>query len=998
MKSPELLSARGWILAPLVALSALLACSTPVPAPPAALVGGSPVKEYVLGRCGGCHGSQLQGNVGPSLQTASLTRPDADYISTILKGRPGTAMPSFEEVGVSPAEVKIIVDFLKGRIKSDAEGGHPTLPGISAPGHLEDARTLEMPGTLAYQWPISNQSDAAVVIEQMLNPYQLTVLDAMPITVAPGSTVSLTVLLHAENPNEGPAATFGTVTAALRNVDGDPGHLPLRIATAARRAAPDTLLAAQGSGEYTVSLEQLPVRLAHHDDLLFIGYLGGLIDVFRWNDPSDAHPPTGQAGVLEVGDRWLIRTERITAIADAQNYTPDGASDPTKGRLIGGMAVASDGTLYVTHCDVRMNEYTMSPRGLEANLRSGIITAFRGPAGTYVQADHRVDLVRGLPRNMDNHFPLGLAVKDPWVYVAVGSMTDAGVPDVSKPHLDTGLSGSVLRINRTAFSHFPIILAPPEGPDADIDALIPGVVEQWATGVRNAFGLTFGPDQALYLSDNSRDGTYVAAPGGSEPLAPGWHWRDHLHIVPQGAYLGQPNRARGEETIEDGSPYLSPQPAPPHFVAPIWAYGPHTGSTGLKHYIGPQNGQGFQDLQGWLLATQSNAQSGTLHALKVVNGKVEQARVLMVSSVPNARAVDVAEGPRGEIVVATLLPPVLRIVVPQPPSPDPARAHSGLQPAGYGCVMHDEFECEGPKCPVDPRHWSFENMHVNQEAQHYTIHQCTDAAHVDDWNVCIQADALHIRARDLKKEISCGTGLQCADDFGANANSRPKRYTSGRIHSKNKVYRRYGYLETRVRIPFSSRGGTGMWPSIFLLGNRNAAGPQPILEGDPLHWPSCGELDLIESMNGDVIANAHWGTREQHTACTPAGSAPPNARCDFGPVPETPWHRGFLFSHRDVFQKEGWNTVGMLWTPEKVEYFVNGESAGRLNLPSPSDDATFHRDFYWVLNMAVGGVHGGTIPNDLDWPNAVFEVDYVRWYARGESDRCGLSTQKGKTE
>ncbi|TRX02676.1 c-type cytochrome [Candidatus Methylobacter oryzae] len=47
--------------------------------------------------CGACHGLTLKGGLGPSLLPDALAgKPDDYLITTILEGRPGTAMPPWQ--------------------------------------------------------------------------------------------------------------------------------------------------------------------------------------------------------------------------------------------------------------------------------------------------------------------------------------------------------------------------------------------------------------------------------------------------------------------------------------------------------------------------------------------------------------------------------------------------------------------------------------------------------------------------------------------------------------------------------------------------------------------------------------------------------------------------------------------------------------------------------------------------------------------------------------
>jgi cytochrome c55X len=57
----------------------------------------STLRNMLKQDCGACHGLSLKGGMGPALLPEALAgKPDDFLISTILNGRPGTAMPPWQ--------------------------------------------------------------------------------------------------------------------------------------------------------------------------------------------------------------------------------------------------------------------------------------------------------------------------------------------------------------------------------------------------------------------------------------------------------------------------------------------------------------------------------------------------------------------------------------------------------------------------------------------------------------------------------------------------------------------------------------------------------------------------------------------------------------------------------------------------------------------------------------------------------------------------------------
>src|SRR4051794_13929575 len=171
-----------------------------------------------------------------------------------------------------------------------------------------------------------------------------------------------------------------------------------------------------------------------------------------------------------------------------------------------------------------------------------------------------------------------------------------------------------------------------------------------------------------------------------------------------------------------------------------------------------------------------------------------------------------------------------------------AVTNSSYVPAGYMCNVNDEFGgSEGggqAKSLIDGGKWTFQNVYVNNELQNYTNRQCGDAAHLNDWNYCVEGGKLTIRARN--DGINCAGNANCATNWQAAGVSKP--YSSGRMISKNKVALQYGYIEFRARLPFQGVSAqSGVWPAIWFLGNNINEGPPP----GSTPWPWAPELDLM---------------------------------------------------------------------------------------------------------------------------------------------------------
>ena len=163
-------------------------------------------------------------------------------------------------------------------------------------------------------------------------------------------------------------------------------------------------------------------------------------------------------------------------------------------------------------------------------------------------------------------------------------------------------------------------------------------------------------------------------------------------------------------------------------------------------------------------------------------------------------------------------------------------------------------------------------------------------------------------------------------------------YTSARLLSKGKYSMKYGKVEIRAKIP----SGGGTWPALWMLGDNI----------DSVGWPACGEIDVMEHVGNQL--NKIYGTL--HYTGRSGGNADgasvmiPNATTEF-------------------------HIYSMEWNESTIKIYVDNQLFFTYN---NSANSPFNQNFFFIMNVAMGGNFGGTI--DPNVTNATMEVDYIRVY------------------
>jgi beta-glucanase (GH16 family) len=176
-------------------------------------------------------------------------------------------------------------------------------------------------------------------------------------------------------------------------------------------------------------------------------------------------------------------------------------------------------------------------------------------------------------------------------------------------------------------------------------------------------------------------------------------------------------------------------------------------------------------------------------------------------------------------------------------------------------------------------------------------------------------------------------------------------YTSSRMITRGKHEFTYGKIEARMALPM----GQGLWPAFWMLGSNIGS----------VGWPACGETDIMEHINATntVYGTIHWDAGGYASYGGSTNTTPAN-----------------------------YHVYTIEWTSSYIRWFVDGVQYHEANSINGTDE--FHRPFFILLNLAVGGNWPGSPNSSTPFPSRMY-VDYVRVYQQGTTPPpppSGIST------
>ena len=213
------------------------------------------------------------------------------------------------------------------------------------------------------------------------------------------------------------------------------------------------------------------------------------------------------------------------------------------------------------------------------------------------------------------------------------------------------------------------------------------------------------------------------------------------------------------------------------------------------------------------------------------------------------------------------------------------------------------------------------------------------------------------------------TGKNCLIITAKKETFSGKTCTSGRLKTAGKMTFKHGRIDASIKLPHTANG---LWPAFWMMGG----------DYSTVGWPKCGEIDILEMGNSNGISKGtqdkyygshyHWGESWNNGSYPNWGESVTTTlgiQDDFHLLTLV-WDDNYLQTYLDL-------DINPSATP-LAKMAINGaDVAGNAA-------HYFHKQFYVIFNLAIGGNYTGisNINNVTALANgdAKMYVDYVRVY------------------
>ncbi|MDT8392701.1 MAG: glycoside hydrolase family 16 protein [Bacteroidales bacterium] len=170
-----------------------------------------------------------------------------------------------------------------------------------------------------------------------------------------------------------------------------------------------------------------------------------------------------------------------------------------------------------------------------------------------------------------------------------------------------------------------------------------------------------------------------------------------------------------------------------------------------------------------------------------------------------------------------------------------------------------------------------------------------------------------------------------------------RNYTSAKLISRGKKSFRYGRIDIRALLP----QGKGLWPALWMLGNNFST----------VGWPKCGEIDIMEMIGGNngeytCYGTIHWDESGEHASYGQSTTV-----------------SGDSFA-------EAYHVFSLIWDESSIQWLVDNQVYNQVTITN-QQMSEFHQEFWFILNVAVGGNWPGNPDATTVFPQQM-KVDYIR--------------------
>ncbi len=157
-------------------------------------------------------------------------------------------------------------------------------------------------------------------------------------------------------------------------------------------------------------------------------------------------------------------------------------------------------------------------------------------------------------------------------------------------------------------------------------------------------------------------------------------------------------------------------------------------------------------------------------------------------------------------------------------------------------------------------------------------------------------------------------------------NESSYNFTSARINTKN--LKNFSF-PSKISICFKVPKGTGFWPAFWMM---------PV---DNVKWPKGGEIDILENRGriSNISSSAlHFGKRwDKKSTLVGEALIPPNVR------------------FQDKF-----HSITLIWKENSISFYLDNSEqpyfiVDSINKEFDKYEYPFNREYYMILNVAVGG-------------------------------------------